>query len=192
MRIIDHAWSTPAEDGSKDRLKFSLADRTQDMVVGRPRASADGGGGAAAGGEQPPQARRADATDVGLQLIDNTTAGLGVVVLHVVDGLPAAQAGLEVGHVIQSVDGELAWDHKSTLKRISSIFAANGEVRRTIVRTFPSAATATSALGIAINDIGSPEPTANHPPPPSPPPPGAPGRRVEEIVEDASYPDHKA
>ena len=65
---------------------------------------------------------------MGLQLIDNTTAGIGVVVLHVVGGLPAAAAGLQVGHVIQSVDGELAWDHKSALQRISAQYAANDAV----------------------------------------------------------------
>jgi S1-C subfamily serine protease len=72
----------------------------------------------------PEQARRPAQTDVGLQLIDNTTAGIGVVVLHVVAALPAALAGLHVGHVIQSIDGELAWDHKSALQRISALYAA--------------------------------------------------------------------
>ena len=61
-------------------------------------------------------------------MIDNTTAGLGVVVLHVAEGLPAARAGLQVGHVIQSVAGNIALEHKGVLKVIQSAYAA-GEVR---------------------------------------------------------------
>ena len=41
----------------------------------------------------------------------------------------AALAGLEVGHVIQSVDGSLAWGHKATLKQIADTYVAKGQVQ---------------------------------------------------------------
>ena len=119
--LIDEAWTSQVdgEDKNKDRLKFSLADRTQDFVLRRvsERGAAGGGAAAASGAE-----------DVGITLIDNSTAGLGVVVLHVAEGLPAARAGLQVGHVIQSVAGNIALEHKGVLKVIQSAYAA-GEVR---------------------------------------------------------------
>lgn len=131
MRMIDQAWAIEAEDPSKDRLKFSLADRTEDIVLRRevPPAAAAGGGGSGHGGRagggsgasSPPP-------DVGLTLIDNTSAGVGVVVLHVAEASPAQLAGLEIGHVLTSCEGKLSLDHKQTLRQIDAEWAAKGEV----------------------------------------------------------------
>ena len=116
MRLIDTAWSQEATDASKDRLKFSLADRTEDIQLRREAAGSDAPRGAA------------PAPDTGLTLIDNTTNGLGVVVLHVAEARPAHVAGLQVGHVIMACDGRLCWDHKSTLRQMTSALASKGEV----------------------------------------------------------------
>ena len=47
----------------------------------------------------------------GVTVVTNT-AGVGVVVTAVVPGRAAARSGLEVGHVVVSMDGILARDHK--------------------------------------------------------------------------------
>lgn len=56
--------------------------------------------------------------DVGLTLVNNTQAGVGVVVVQVAKGLAAQQAGLEIGHVILAIDGELAVQHRAAIKQL--------------------------------------------------------------------------
>lgn len=101
IKMAEKAWVAPADgvDHNKDRLKFSLADRTLDFTITASTAArvTDERGVQLTG----------DEVDVGMTLIDNATAGLGVVVLHVIEGGLAHTAGIEVGHVIVSVDGQL-------------------------------------------------------------------------------------
>lgn len=110
MRMIEDVWKSDAE------LKFSIAERNEELII------------RGVGGEGGPSATW-PSEDLGITLIDNTTAGVGVVVLHAAEGLPAARSGLQVGHVIQSVAGQLAMDHKSTLKLLHSELQAHGVVR---------------------------------------------------------------
>ena len=101
IRCRDHRTSMWLADASENRVRFSLADATSRYVIDR-----------------------ANWGDVGLTLVNNTTARLGVVVVHVIKGSAAEKAGLDVGHVIQSVDGELAWHHRDVISKIA--FAPNG------------------------------------------------------------------
>ena len=97
IRCRDHRTSMWLADASENRVRFSLADSTETFVIDR-----------------------ATWGDVGLTLVNNTTAKLGVVVVHVVKGSAADKAGLNVGHVIQSVDGELAWHHHEIISKIDA------------------------------------------------------------------------
>ena len=128
MRITDLAWATEAEDPSKDRLKFSLLDRTKEVVISD--SSRTGQVSVTVLGSSAEESRSSNPLPiVGLTLINNTTAGIGVVVLHVDEGGLAAQAGVEVGHVIQSVNGVLAWDHKEVLSAMLKQIQKEGRAR---------------------------------------------------------------
>ena len=63
----------------------------------------------------------------GVTLVTNT-AGVGVVVTAVVAGCAAARSGLEVGHVIVSLDGILARDHAQVVRQMD-----NGKGRLVVV-----------------------------------------------------------
>lgn len=93
-RARDHRTAIWLVDAAESRVSFSLADASHSYILDR-----------AAG-------------DVGLTLVNNTTAGFGVVVVRVTPGLGAAHAGLEVGHVLLSIDGELALNHKDAIQRM--------------------------------------------------------------------------
>lgn len=121
MRLAEAAWIEPT-DGSKekDKIKFALADRIRLIsVVATAPVLLDERGRPQGGARE----------DIGLTLIDNGTAGLGVVVLHVLEGKAAARGGLEVGHIIQSVNGQLVYDHKMALARIMDSVATTGKAQ---------------------------------------------------------------
>ena len=88
-------------DASEAKVCFSLADKTDCFMIDR----VNGG-------------------DVGLTLVDNTAANLGVVVVHAIQGSAADKAGLRIGHVIQSVDGELAWHHRDIIRKMDASSSA--------------------------------------------------------------------
>ena len=56
--------------------------------------------------------RDGDDEGVGVTLVANKHAGYGVVVTAVVPGRAAHRAGIQVGHVILSIDGQLSTDHR--------------------------------------------------------------------------------
>ena len=101
IRCRDHRTSRWLADAAETKVCFSLADRTDSFVIDRT----NGGG-------------------VGLTLVNNTTAKLGVVVVHAIQGSAADRAGLTIGHVIQSVDGELAWHHQDVIRKIDAATSA--------------------------------------------------------------------
>lgn len=94
IRARDHRTAMWLTDAAESRIKFSLADSTRTVRLNR-----------AVG-------------DVGLTLVNNTQAGVGVVVVQVAKGLAAQQAGLEIGHVILAIDGELAVQHRAAIKQL--------------------------------------------------------------------------
>ena len=58
---------------------------------------------------------REDGEGTGVTIVTNTQ-GVGVVVVQLVPGRAAARAGLEVGHVILSMDGQLVRDHRQVVR----------------------------------------------------------------------------
>jgi len=96
IRARDHRTAMWLADAADSRIKFSLADSTRTVRLNR-----------AVG-------------DVGLTLVNNTQAGIGVVVVQVARGLAADQAGLEVGHVILAIEGELAFEHRAAIKQLDN------------------------------------------------------------------------
>ena len=66
-----------------------------------------------------------------IRLVNNTQSGFGCVVVQALKGHGGAHAGLEVGHVIQSVNGQLAWEHREVIKQIDD---ASGTVEIVVAK----------------------------------------------------------
>lgn len=91
VRARDHRQAMWVADAAESRVRFSLADASHSFVIDRTKG------------------------EVGVTLVNNTTAGYGVVVVRVVPGLGADRTGLEVGHVILSANGQLAMHHREVI-----------------------------------------------------------------------------
>ena len=98
IRVCDHQTAMWLADAAESRVRFSLCGSLRKYCLDRVIEGPLG--------------------DVGLTLVNNAAAGVGVVVAHVQKGLAADRAGIEVGHEILSVDGLLAWDHKAVIIQI--------------------------------------------------------------------------
>lgn len=83
IRARDHRTCMWLADAAENRVRFGLADSSEVFTINRSLG------------------------DVGLTLVNNTQAGIGCVVVRVASGLGGDRAGLQVGHVILSVQGEL-------------------------------------------------------------------------------------
>jgi len=105
IRARDHRTAMWLADAAEKSVTFTLSDSTHGVLVDRLRG------------------------DVGVTLVDNIAAGLGVVVVAVVPGLAADRAGLEKGHVILSVNGELARQHRQVIQQIDG----SSEIARLVV-----------------------------------------------------------
>lgn len=105
IRARDHRTAMWLADAADKNVTFTLSDATHSVLVDRLRG------------------------DVGVTLVDNIAAGLGVVVVAVVPGLAADRAGLEKGHVILSVNGELARQHRQVIQQIDG----SSEIARLVV-----------------------------------------------------------
>jgi len=105
IRARDHRTAMWLADAAENRVRFGLADKSEAFTVDRALG------------------------DVGLTLVNNNQAGLGCVVVSVMRGLAGARAGLEVGHVIMAVDGELAWEHSDVIRMVDE---ASGPVQLTV------------------------------------------------------------
>jgi membrane-associated protease RseP (regulator of RpoE activity) len=81
-------------DSAETSVAFTLADATK--VINIDLAKGEG---------------------TGVTLVTNT-AGVGVVVTALVAGCAAARSGMEVGHVIVSMDGILASDHRQVVRQM--------------------------------------------------------------------------
>ena len=101
IRCRDHRTSMWLADAAENRVRFSLADASQAITIDRALG------------------------DVGLTLVNNTNAKIGVVVVHVIPGAAADRAGLIIGHVIQAVDDEISWHHREVIDKLD---AAQGTV----------------------------------------------------------------
>ena len=148
IRAQDHATAIWLVDACDDKVRFSLKEATQTFCVDRARSSkrppCDGdegeagegvnrgaSGGASGGSSGGVGVVGADGgateLDVGLTLVNNISeGGVGVVVVEAKAGLAADRAGLKRGHVIVSVNGVLARNHKEVVDQIDAQASRGG------------------------------------------------------------------
>jgi S1-C subfamily serine protease len=152
IRAQDHATAIWLVDACDDKVRFSLKEATQTFYVDRARSSkrqsCDGAegeagegvnrgasGGASGGVGVAGADGGATELDVGLTLVNNISeGGVGVVVVEAKAGLAADRAGLKRGHVIVSVNGVLARNHKEVVDQIDAQ-ASRGGTAEVVVAT---------------------------------------------------------
>lgn len=100
-RTMDHRSAIELTDAAEGDVQFSLGGSLCSYTIDRAVKGCTG--------------------DIGITLVNNSNAGVGVVVVHVAPGLAAYRAGIEVGHEIVAVGGQLAWDHKAVINMIDSV-----------------------------------------------------------------------
>jgi len=131
IRVCDHRTAMWLADAAENRVRFTLGGSLRKYCIDRVIEGKLG--------------------DVGLTLVNNSAAGLGVIVAHVQKGLAADRAGIEVGHEILSVDNVLCWDHQSVIAQID---AARGcEAGRCELAISTRKITETNVLNQAIGQI---------------------------------------
>ena len=92
-----HAKAIRLADTACGGVSFTLGSETKKIVVDKSRG------------------------DVGITVVNNSSSvGLGVVVVGLVMFGAAEEAGVEVGHVIRSIDGELACDHERFIEMVDA------------------------------------------------------------------------
>jgi len=94
IRFKDHQTAVWLADNADSKVVFTLASEMRQITLDHTRKN------------------------LGISIVDNVTAGVGVIVTCVQPSLAGALAGLEVGHAILAVNGKLAWRHEEVMSQM--------------------------------------------------------------------------